>query len=330
MGSRFDAADLGVSAPEDGQPPVKKPVRARSQVKNPGKPRSHSGGDGAAPKGRRLAALVESDRGELFSILVGCSPDAIMAVDQRGFVRYMNPAAERLLDKSSADLVGRPFSFPVDSFRSQEVTVSGRGTDFKVAEILAEEAAWGGEKFYVVSLRDVTRNVRMREQLRALSDVDPLTGLLNRRGFFDAAQRQLSLAQRTKRGMTFLFVDLDGLKRINDTHGHLEGDQCLIEVASILRKTFRQPDILSRYGGDEFAILAIEAMERSSRKIIDRLNTNLTAHNARKRPDRRLSFSLGLAHFDPASPTSVEQLIERADERMYENKNLKKRGRAAR
>lgn len=306
---------------------MKKPVRARGQKKNTGKPRRNPGGNGAASKPRRLASLAESDREELFSILVACSPDALMAVDERGFVRYMNPAAERLLDKSSADLVGRPFSFPVDSLRSQEVTISGGGADFKVAEILTEEAAWGKEKFYVVSLRDVTRNVRMREQLRALSDVDPLTGLLNRRGFFEAAQRQVSLARRAKRNMTFLFVDLDGLKRINDTHGHLEGDQCLIEVANILRKTFRQPDILSRYGGDEFAVLAIEAMEGSSKKILDRLDKNLSAHNTHKRPDRRLSFSLGLAHFDPASPASVEQLIERADERMYENKNVKKRER---
>ncbi|MBI3127427.1 MAG: GGDEF domain-containing protein [Candidatus Tectomicrobia bacterium] len=292
------------------------------------KPRKKPGRGSVPAKARRLASLAEAPPGELFSILVGCCPDALMAVDQRGFVRYMNPAAERLLQRSAADLIGQPFSFPVDSLRSQEVTISSSGSDFKVAEILTEEAAWGGEKFYVVSLRDVTGSVRMREQLRALSDVDPLTGLLNRRGFFDAAQRQLSLAQRTKRDMTFLFVDLDGLKSINDTHGHIEGDQCLIEVANVLRKTFRQPDILSRYGGDEFAVLAIEAKQRSSQKIIERLDKNLQAHNARKRPDRRISFSLGLAHFNPASPASVEQLIENADERMYQNKYAKKRARS--
>ncbi|MEK6710196.1 MAG: sensor domain-containing diguanylate cyclase [Nitrospinota bacterium] len=280
---------------------------------------------GTGSKSGRLSSPPGSEKGDLFTLLVESCPDALLAVDQRGFVRYMNLAAERLLGKSAEDATGRPFAFPIDTQRPQEVTVSGTGGDFKVAEVLAEETVWGGEKFFVVSLRDVTRNVRMREQLRALSDVDPLTGLLNRRGFFDAAQRQLNLAHRTKRDMTFLFVDVDGLKRINDTHGHLEGDECLIAVANILRRTFRQPDILSRYGGDEFAILAIEAKERGSKKFIDRLEKNLAAHNARRRPDKRLSFSLGLAYYDPSSPANVEQLIERADDRMYRQKSVKRR-----
>ncbi len=280
---------------------------------------------GGKAKRARPAAGSPPNGGELFAALVTRCPDAILAVDHKGTVRFMNPAAERLLGQSAKKMVGRPFGFPVDPQRPQEVTVPRRGSDFGVAEMLAEEVDWGAQKLFVVSLRDVTRNVRTREQLRALSDVDPLTGLLNRRGFYDSARRQLGLAQRTKREMTLLFLDLDGLKWINDTQGHLEGDQALIEVANVLRKTFRQPDILSRYGGDEFAILAIEAKERGSGQIVDRLEKNLQGHNARMRAEKKLSFSVGLAHFDPEKPISIENLIDHADEEMYSRKRSKRR-----
>jgi len=279
----------------------------------------------AAPKARGRSAAGELAGGGLLAEIVKKCADALLVVDRKGIVRLQNPAGERLLGR----LVNKPFGYPLHPHRSMEVDVRGRGRETGgVAELLADEMTWDGESLYVVSVRDVTNHVRIREQLRALSDVDPLTGLLNRRGFFDAAHRQLALAQRTGREMVLLFLDLDGLKWINDTQGHLEGDQALIEVASVLKRTFRQPDVLGRYGGDEYAILAIEAKGRSAEGIVQRLERNLNAHNARKRTEKTLSFSVGLAYFDPKKPRSVDLLIEEADESMYKQKRTKRRGRA--
>ncbi|MBI2495958.1 MAG: diguanylate cyclase, partial [Candidatus Omnitrophica bacterium] len=91
---------------------------------------------------------------------------------------------------------------------------------------------------------------RMQTILRSLSLVDELTHLYIRRGFLNLATQHLKLAQRTKRGLSLAFIDLDGLKQINDTLGHHEGDCALVETAEILKRTFRSSDIMARIGGD--------------------------------------------------------------------------------
>ncbi len=251
--------------------------------------------------------------------------DAILAVDREGVVRFMNVAAERLLKKSARKMMGEVINLPVDPARAQEVSIPRGGHDSIVAEILSSEVKWGREKIYILCLRDITDRVRLEEQLRALSNIDPLTGLLNRRGFLTSAHQQLSLAQRTKREMSCFFLDLDGLKAINDAQGHMEGDQALMDVARILEKTFREPDIIGRYGGDEFAILAVEAKGRSASAIASRLTSNLNAHNKSKRKERKLSFSLGVANFNHGKNATIQNLIDEADELMYKNKSKRAR-----
>lgn len=258
-------------------------------------------------------------------VLKNC-PEGIVAVDSRGLVRYVNAAAEKLLRKKASSLVNRTFSLPFDTSRTQEVSLPGGGRDVSVAEILAKETRLGREKIFIVSLHEVTDRVRREEQLRALSDLDPLTGLLNRRGFLKAAERQLSLAVREKWGMTLLFVDLDGLKYINDSLGHIEGDQALIQTASILQTTIRQPDIIGRYAGDEFAILAFEVQKKSAsgERISSRIRKKVDFYNSGKPAGRYLSLSIGLAYFDPESPVTIEELIDVADLKMYEEKRAKR------
>jgi diguanylate cyclase (GGDEF)-like protein len=270
-----------------------------------------------------------SENGSLMDLIVDHSPDGIVAVDQKGIIRYVNAIAEDLLKDTAGNRVGQKFGLPVDTHRPQDVSISGKDHRETVAEIRARETKMGQEKFFIVSLRDVTERAHLEAQLRALSDVDPLTGLLNRRGFLEAAKRQLNLAQRQNWGMTLFFLDLDGLKWINDEFGHLEGDQALIETATILRKTVRGPDIIGRFAGDEFTVLAFEGTERSdsSIKIASRLRKNLEEHNARKRVDRKISFSIGVASFDPVKSPSLEVLIDEADFKMYEEKRQKRRSR---
>jgi diguanylate cyclase (GGDEF)-like protein/PAS domain S-box-containing protein len=279
----------------------------------------------AGKSSKKVPAAAAGQDG-MGSFLLEHSPDGIVAVDRSGTIRYVNSAAEKLLKNKSAKMVGQKFRYPVDTSRSQEVSISESGHRERVAEIRAMESKMGREKIFVISLRDITDRVNMEAQLRALSDVDLLTGLLNRRGFVEAANRQLTLAQRQKWGMTLLFLDLDGLKWINDEFGHLEGDQALIETAAILRKTVRRPDILGRYAGDEFTILAFEGADSSdsSDKIAERLRINLETHNERKRLDRKISFSIGVARYNPTNTPMLDNLIDDADFKMYEEKRNKR------
>lgn len=166
---------------------------------------------------------------------------------------------------------------------------------------------------------------RMQTTLRSLSLVDELTQLYNRRGFLNLAAQHLKLAQRTKRGLSLAFIDLDGLKQINDTCGHHEGDLALVETAEILKRTFRSSDIMARLGGDEFAILAIEAQEDSGGRLARRLQDKVREHNAQQQRSHELSLSMGIAHLDPQSSSSVEGLMTRADQALYEQKRSKQK-----
>lgn len=174
-------------------------------------------------------------------------------------------------------------------------------------------------------LQDITERKRAEEELRALSYIDELTGVYNRRGFFSLAREQLKIAERMKRDILLLFADFDNLKEINDTYGHTEGDKALIEVAEILRKTSRGSDIIGRIGGDEFAVLAVGASPDSTDVILDRLRKNLEAHNANTHRPFKLSLTVGTAHFHPETPSTIEELMAEADLLMLERKRIKKK-----
>ena len=182
--------------------------------------------------------------------------------------------------------------------------------------------------------RDVTQREqskdllqRQADQLRALSLVDELTGLYNRRGFLTLATQQLKLCDRTMRPALVVFVDLDGMKRINDELGHDFGDQALTETANTLRQCFRYSDVLARLGGDEFVALAIDAAEDTEKAIHKRLYEKLAELNSKPGRPFELQFSVGMAPYDPARAEMIEEVLARADSSMYEQKRARKAAR---
>jgi len=168
--------------------------------------------------------------------------------------------------------------------------------------------------------RDITARKKGEEELRALSLVDELTHLYNRRGFFTLGEQQLKIAHRMKKEMLLLFADVDHLKWINDNLGHPEGDLALMDTASILRETFRDSDIIARFGGDEFVVLAIETPEVSHELLTTRLQENLKTHNTRKNSLYTLSLSMGVARYTPENPMTFQELLAQADAAMYTHK----------
>lgn len=171
--------------------------------------------------------------------------------------------------------------------------------------------------------RDITRRKEHEELIRALSITDQLTGLYNRRGFTTLAEQQLRMAARTKNGIVLLFADVDGLKRINDQLGHKSGDNVIVEAANVLKEVFRKMDIIARMGGDEFAVLALEASLEYADMIKHRLQDQLNIHNAWTGREYALSLSIGMLYHDPSTPSSLDELLSRADTLMYEQKRLK-------
>jgi two-component system cell cycle response regulator len=171
--------------------------------------------------------------------------------------------------------------------------------------------------------RLVAQLEKAKEDAHRLTLIDDLTGLYNRRGFFTLSEQQWRLADRKNNKLVLLYCDLDNLKAINDNHGHLMGDQALITIAQLLKSTFRESDIIARMGGDEFAILAIEA-DSNGGKMIQRLNEKLEELSDSEDFHLTLSLSSGFALYDPGDPRSIEEVLGEADSLMYEQKESRK------
>ena len=170
------------------------------------------------------------------------------------------------------------------------------------------------------AVRCAAKQYMLQAELGNLALTDELTGLYNRRGFMAMAERQMRLGRRNGRGMLLFMIDLDGLKNINDSFGHLEGDRALKRTSAVLEETFRDSDVVARLGGDEFAVLAIEAAGHSEPTIKTRLFKCLKSTRA-EQSRCEVSLSLGVARFDPRDRTSIGELMARADQSMYEQKH---------
>ncbi len=173
----------------------------------------------------------------------------------------------------------------------------------------------------LVTLRDITKRKKMEEQLQTSSITDNLTGLLNRRGFFTLSGQQWKLSDRNKSGMSLFYFDVDNMKNTNETLGNSAGDQALMDISNILKKSFRKSDIIARISGDEFAVLIPEKSEHDIENIVSsNVLRNLKNYNKKKGRVCELSLSTGIAHYDPAQPCSVDELLMQADTLMHRNK----------
>ena len=175
------------------------------------------------------------------------------------------------------------------------------------------------------SNRDISKRKHLETKHYNLSLRDELTGLYNRRGFLTLGEQQLKTAYRLENRVLLLFADLDGMKWINDKFGHDEGDRALIKTAEILKKVFRESDIIARIGGDEFVVLAMETHDTNEDIITTRLNEKLDAYNVEEPRRYMMSLSIGFANYNPENPCSIEELLTQADKSMYKQKRRKQK-----
>lgn len=300
-------------------------------------------------------ALEEGER--RFRTIAETSADLIRVHERGGRILYASPSAERLLGYSQAELlaledpgglipiedrdrvldtvlafVGRGEAPPPIVHRLRRKDGSLRWFETRIEPIVDGD---GQVRRYHSASRDVTARIeaergsreraaelaREAEQLREISHKDELTGLLNRRGLFEHGAALLEAAGDAERAAVAYFVDLDGLKEINDVLGHDEGDRAIRDAARILKEIARGSDLVARLGGDELVVLGVVRDPSAAQAFADRIAERLVAFNAAEERPYRLSMSVGLATWSASDGAhAIEDLIARADAAMYAKK----------
>ncbi|HSA95082.1 MAG TPA: diguanylate cyclase [Acidobacteriota bacterium] len=297
---------------------------------------------------QRLRAEEELEQLRIFSeSTIQTMTEGLVLTDSAGKFSFVNPAAARMLGYTPSEMVDQDvFSFiPKDQRpilkREDEKRAKGISDHYE----LVFQHKDGSRRTFLVSggprvqgaqfagtlavLTDITERKSLEEEIKALSLRDQLTTLYNRRGFLTLAEQHLKTANRLKKKVAALYLDMDNLKRINDTGGHKTGDRALAEMAFILKKSFRDADIVGRLGGDEFSVLAMETNRPLDPDVlVRRLREKLDLFNARSSAEAGFSLaaSVGVVTRDPDDLVTIEEMLSRADMLMYEEKKAKKGG----
>lgn len=298
-------------------------------------------GDISARKRTEEALRASEQR---FRQLIETSTEAFIAMDAQGLITEWNRQAEATFAWSREEAIGRRLGDTIippelreahnrglarylatgeDRVLGQRLELQGRHRDGR--EFPVEFTIWalgsGPEVSFNALLHDISERRRLEEDLWELALVDDLTGLHNRRSFMLLAEQALKEAARAHRPVIALFLDVDDLKQINDTHGHAEGDRALRLVAAALRAACRESDIIGRLSGDEFAILLAEAHQMDG--LEGRVRCRVA--EAAETTIYPLSVSIGVAPCQPDHECHLTELFERADQAMYDEKLAKRR-----
>jgi len=176
-----------------------------------------------------------------------------------------------------------------------------------------------------INLSSAVKGAQLLARIQALSVTDELTGLLNRRGFYQFAMSRLHLLSRNPDMVTVvLILDMDGLKNINDFYGHSEGDVAISAFAGVLKKTLREVDIIGRLGGDEFVIFSTVRYATDDQIIIRRIRENIDEYNNRNSHPFKLSASIGSVVLVEPTKECLESAIQNADSILYKEKSEKR------
>jgi diguanylate cyclase (GGDEF)-like protein/PAS domain S-box-containing protein len=263
-------------------------------------------------------------------------PDTTITFVNDAYAQYFNQRADDLVGTSFLDLIPQEAhdyvrrsiaSFSTKSpviTMEHEAFVPGMGVRW---QLWHDRALFdnSGNVTEIQSIgQDITERKAMEQKLHVLSITDELTGLYNRRGFFTVGEQHLKLAKRLGNEILVIVADVDGLKHINDTWGHQEGDLVLVETGRAIRDSFRESDVLARIGGDEFVVLQIVGSGIEPEAVTQRLRQRLCESPLGRDGRYRCEVSVGMVCRMPYDDCSLETMLALADKEMYREKAMKR------
>jgi diguanylate cyclase (GGDEF)-like protein/PAS domain S-box-containing protein len=288
--------------------------------------RKQKGHCGEAPS--REVGLRQSE-GRLGTLIESIASAIFISRGKR--LRYVNQAAQiitgytrkELLRMSFQDLV-HPEGSEASTSRKKsqaeeiglvsqcEIRISTKNHEERWLEITVTPINFDGEPSRLISAFDLTKRKRVESQAQLLAITDPLTGLGNYRRLLDALHAEIERSERTLRPFAVLLLDLDGLKKINDSYGHLVGSRALSRIGNILRLSCRSIDTATRYGGDEFAVVLPETAATAAGFVASRIHQLIADESEQP----ALSVSIGAAIY-PSDGKTIQDLLQKADRELY-------------
>ncbi|MBM4054668.1 MAG: EAL domain-containing protein [Planctomycetes bacterium] len=258
---------------------------------------------------------------EQFRNTVERSRDGIVVVDKEGFVRFANESALIIFSYDSDQLTGTVFGFPIITDVMTEIEIPKKNGTNGIAEMSIMKTEWDEKEAFLIIIRDVTERKKSERRIRQLAYYDHLTGLPNKMLYIDRLKQSMSGAQRSRKILAVLYLDLDRFKTINDTLGHSAGDRLLKIISERLVKLLRQEDTVTRIGGDEFTVLLpglsqVKDAARIANKILAAIRQPLMLNNY----EINISSSIGIAIY-PNDGSDADLLLKNADLAMYHAKN---------
>src|SRR4051812_26205102 len=277
-----------------------------------------------------------------FAALFESAPEAIAILDEHDHIIRINGQFTRMFGYIEDEAVGHNINeliVPSGLVEEGESLTARVATGEKIT-VEALRRHKDGQSFWVsisatpfgvadqpgrvyAMYHDISAQKRAEDDLKALVLVDELTGLPNRRAFIPLSEQALKLAMRLERDVLMIFIDVDHLKQINDTHGHLAGDRALIDTARVLRESCREADIIARLGGDEFVALLTADSAQTAEIVCERIQSRVATHNQEMDRGYELSLSVGATR-SRAEGTMLADLLAQADTALYEQKRSRR------
>ena len=257
----------------------------------------------------------------------------VLVLDNRRKILDLNPKAEKIFSVTHLKAIGQSLEslsegagelIIEDNRESDQKWVNGRLYEISFAPLVFDGSMDEG---FIIHLHDITalKDTEKKlsdayEQLKEIASTDPLTGLLNRRTFFEQAVREFSRSRRSGAPFSMILIDLDNFKAVNDSMGHLTGDEVLRITADSLVDLSRSGDIVGRYGGDEFVVMPFQTDETHSRYLAERYVSKIPSriNGVTMVP---VTLSIGIVIYDGSDRTTLEKVFERADKAMYASKS---------
>ena len=298
----------------------------------------------AIERKRSESALLRSE--EKRRAVLDKAPDPMVAYDEEENVVYLNPAFTRVFGWTLEECQGGALEFTSKEFLPEErslwetllekgafygvetrrLTKGGRLVDVSISGALSRDRS-GRDTSIVFVLQDITRRKQAEENLRHLAYHDPLTGLPNRKAFYERLMDAINQLQRSedRKRLALLFIDLDHFKHINDTMGHNVGDLWLKDVAGTLMKNVRKSDHVFRLGGDEFTVILTNlSNDIDAAKIANNLIRAISEPFEAEGREFFNTASIGISVY-PENGLTVEHLVKNADTAMYAAKEERNR-----